>query len=70
MNPHTIEIECLNKNCGYKFETLATSWKGLSLFAARCPRCGLMHTDEDVEAVQRVAIPARQSAQQLAFALA
>lgn len=53
MTMHTIEIECLK--CKYVFNANATEWRGLSLFAARCPRCGVMHTDEDVEDVQRVA---------------
>lgn len=47
-----IELECTK--CGYKFETVGTCWRGQMLFGCRCPRCGVMHTDEDCEDVQRL----------------
>jgi len=62
----TVAIECTK--CGYIFEVKAMTWRGLSLFAGRCPRCGIMHTDEDVEQVQRVAdLPIPRTVQPLLF---
>lgn len=63
---HTVEIEC--QKCAYTFHANATEWRGLSLFACRCPRCGIMHTDEDVADVQRVATLEIPRPEQLAFA--